>query len=324
MSRIRFSVLAIVVSLLLLPSSTGQLRASGSGTIRRFLLQTLIEDFHHDPTKRLFQRFGVRGPGAAQFDHEPSAPRFRGDRSGSLAVTYDSLEPTSRYYARFPLGFTQDDDFVFGAILTIRPEGFAPDPSGFHPIAFSLFNASTTGDDRTGDLSDFSSDAFDTVEFSYFPNVSPLFGGPFLSPDVFGSAVGADAFLSFAFASVQLSLQPGSTYLVEMEHDAAARTLTARLHRLHPHGGALLVEGGTVTVDLSSIEAFSVNSLGISAYHDGFNVFSESGRSLLATVDYDLLYSGPKIDGHLPLRLSWLLSRLKGTPFVVPQHGHDN
>ena len=324
MSRIRFAVLAIVLTLLLLPSSTGPLQAGSPGAVRRFQLCTLIEDFHHDPTTRLFRRFGVQGPGAAQFVHEDSAPRFRGDWSGSLAVTYDSLAPTSRYYARFPMGFTQDDDFVFGAILTIRSEGFAPDPSGFHPIAFSLFNASTTGDDRTGDLSNFASDTFDTVEFSYFPNVSPFFGGPFLSPDVFGSAVGADAFLSFAFASVPLALAPGNTYLVEMEHDAVARTLTTTLHRLHPHGGAIPVEGGAVVVDVSSIDAFSVDSIGISAYHDGFNVFSESGRSLLATVDYDLLYSAPRIDGRLPLRLSSILSQLKKTPLVIPHHGHED
>jgi len=324
MPRIRFIVLAVVASLLLpLSSFTGSVSADGPGPLARFVLQTVIEDFHTDPTQRFLQRFRVHGPGAAQFDHEHSAPRFRGDRSGSLAVTYDSLEPTSRYYNRFPLTFTQADDFVFGAILTIRPEGFEPDPSGFHPIAFSLFNATTTGDDRTGDLSDFRADTFDTVEFSWFPNVSPFFGGPFLSPDVFGTAVGADAFLSFAFTSVPLSLEPGKTYLVEMEHSAAARTLTARLYRLHPLGGAIPVDGSTVVVDLSSIGGFTVNSIGISAYHDGFNVFSESGRSLLATVDYDLLFSAPKIGGRLPLRLALLLAHLKKAPPLSLTHGHD-
>lgn len=316
MPRIRFTVLAVVALLLLpLSSFTGSVSADGGRWVR-FLLQTVVEDFHSDPTHRFLQRFRVRGPGAEQFDHQHSAPRFRGDRSGSLAVTYDSLEPTTRYYYRFPSSFTQADDFVFGAILTIRPENFEPDPSGFHPIAFSLFNAATTGDDRTGDLSDFRADTFDTVEFSWFPNVSPFFGGPYLSPDVFGSAVGGDAFLSFAFSSIQLSLEPGNTYLVELEHSAAARTLTARLWKIHPLGGATPVEGGTTIVNLASIAGFTVNSVGISAYYDGFNLFSESGRSLLATVDYDLLYSAPKIGGVLPLRVAALLHFLKRQPPV--------
>jgi hypothetical protein len=299
MSRVRTAFLAAVVSLIAFdPSAT--------------FAQVVVSDFSADPTQPHGNDpiFTVRGPGAAQFIYQANTPvRFAGDVRGSLAVTYDSLAPTSRFSATFPGGFRQDDDFVFGAVLTIRPDGFAADPFGFHPIAFSLFNATTTGDDRTGDLSDFASDTYDTVEFSYFPNVSPFFGGPFLSPDVFGEQVAPDAFANFAFASAQFELQPGATYLVEMEHSAVSRTLTARVFAVRADGSAIALPNGCVVVDLSGITGFLVDSLAISAYHDGFNEFASSGRSLLATVDYDLIFSGPEVDGQLPPDLAKVLKR---------------
>ena len=307
MSRVRTTtLLAATVSLLLAGFSPATVFGDGSP-------QTVVTDFANDPMlphggDALF--FGRGAGAAAAFVHEPGTrARFSSDARGSLRVTYDSLEPTSRLYTVFAGGFTQDDDFVLGAVLTIRPDGFAPDPFGFHPIAFSLFNASTTGDDRTGDLNDFAADTFDTVEFSYFANVSPFFGGPFLSPDVFGRQSGPDAFANFTFGTVPLALQPGVTYLVQMEHSAAARTLTTQVWVVKPDGAALPVPGGIVTVDTSRVSGFLVDSLGISMYHDGFNVFASSGRSLHAVVDYDLLFSGPKIDGTLPAEIAKALKR---------------
>ena len=303
MSRSRSAILAAVATLHLLHASTAA-------------AQVVVSDFSSDPTQPHGNDpvFTLRGPGVSggnsQFVFQPStAPRFSGDERGSLAVTYDSLAPTTRLYANVPGGFTQDDDFVFGAVLTIRSDGFAPDPFGFHPIAFSLFNASTTGDDRTGDLTNFASDTFDTVEMAYFPNVSPLFGGPFFSPDVFGAQVAPDAFADFTFASVPFALQTDVTYLIQLEHSASARTLTAQVYAVHPDGAAVALPGGRTVVDLGSIGGFLVDSLGISAYHDGFNVFSSSGRSLLATVDYDLIFCGAEVNGQLPPDLAKALKR---------------
>lgn len=274
--------------------------------------QAVVSEFSADPTAPHGSDpiFYVRGPGAAQFIHEPAAPsRFPGDPKGSLAVTYDSLLPTSRLLSTFPGGFTQDDDFVFGAVLTIRSDSFAPDPFGFHPIAFSLINSATTGDDRTGDLSDFSADTFDTVDASYFPNVSPLFGGPFFSPGLFGQAVSGDAFANFGFGSVSFELQPGTTYLIEMEHVASTHRLIGQISLVQPDGRTSSLPGGRVEIDLTNVTGFLVDTLGISAYHDGFNVFSQSGRSLLATVDYDLLYCGKKQGGQLPPEVVKALKR---------------
>ena len=284
--------------------------------------QSVVTDFASDPTIPHGNNpvFFVRGPGAAQFIHDAATlSRFAGDDKGSLGVTYDSLLPTTRLLTTFPGGFTHEDDFVFGAVVTIRPDGFEPDPFGFHPIAFSLTNSATTGDDRTGDPVDFASDTFDTVEAAWFPNVSPFFGGPWFSPSVFGQAVGGDAFANFGFGTVSFELLPGSTYLIEMEHNASTRTLTGHASLVRPDGRAILLQSSRVQVDLSRVTGFLVDSLGISAYHDGFNVFSQSGRSLLATVDYDLLYCGRKELGVVPADVAKALKRFKRTsPRVVP------
>ncbi len=275
--------------------------------------QVVVADFGTDPLQPRGNNplFLLRGPGAAQFVYDAgTAPRYPGDPRGSLAVTYDSVEPTTRLFSMLRGGYTEQQNFEFGAVLTVRPDGFAPDPAGFHPIAFGLFNASTTGDDRTGDLSDFRADTFDTVEFAWFPNLSPLFGGPYLSPDAFGAAVSQDAFDRFAFSTVPLDLRPGVTYLVRMRHIAADRTLTCRIWSVAADGSTTPVPGGTTTVDLSGIGGFLVNGLEITSYLDGFNVFSQSGRSLLATVDYDLLYAAPLVEGRLPGAVSGALRKL--------------
>lgn len=314
MSRIRSLILAAAVLVLLQAPARAVDNGDSQDFGVPFFFKVVVERFGNDPTRRFFGRFDVRGDEAVFTHDKKSAPRFAGDRRGSLAVTYDSSAPTARYFRTFPGGFTQDDDFVFGSVLTIRPQGFAADPFGFHPISFSLFNSTTTGDERTGNVSDFRADTYDTLEFSYFPNVSPLFGGPYLSPDVFGESVDADAFANFAFSSIQLDLMPGVTYLVLIEHSSADQTLTTKVFVLHPAGRAFPLEGGTTVTDLSGITGFLVNSLGISAYQDGFNEFAPSGHSLLATVDYDLLFSGPRVNGHLPLRIALLLHRLQGRP----------
>ena len=113
-TRTIFTV-ALASSMLLAPAAT--------------FAQAVVSEFSSDPTTRHGNDpvFFVRGPGAAQFVHDPASPsRFAGDNKGSLAVTYDSLLPTTRLLTTFPGGFTQHDDFVFGAVITIRLDGFAP------------------------------------------------------------------------------------------------------------------------------------------------------------------------------------------------------
>ncbi|MGH9867234.1 MAG: hypothetical protein ACREAA_03595 [Candidatus Polarisedimenticolia bacterium] len=298
MSRIRALLLATLAALVPLAD------VFGATVFIHDFSRNPLDSHGNDPV------FVVRGDADGAFAHDPdSAPRLRGDRPGSLTVTYDSLQPTTRLMAPLAGSCGPIDDFVVGAVLTIRP-GIDADPFGFHPIAFGLLNETTTGDDRTGDIDDFRADTFDTFEMAYFPNVSPQFGGPFLSATAFGMPLGEDAFSHFTFGSVPAGLAAGVTYLVQLEHRAADHTLTLRVWSAGLQGQLIERLDARVVVSLSGLQGFDLASVGIFAYHDGFNLFASSGRSLLATVDYDLLYAATLEDGHLPQQIATVLGRL--------------
>ncbi len=245
----------------------------------------VVERFAADPlAAQGTNPFFLEGDVPDHFVFLPDEPaHFPGDREGTLRVLYDTTVPAARIAT--PLGrvLSLDDDFGFGAVLTIRSEGYEASPDGFDQIAFGLWNSSTTGLDRTG----FPSDSFDLVELDYFANVNPVFGGPFLSPTVFGGNVGGNAFFNFTFQSTEVRLPFDVPLLVRVEYGAAARRLGVTVSRL---GRGLFFEaipGAAVTVDLSTIRpTFLVDSIGIAAYFEGF-------PSLRAAVDYDLLYAGP-------------------------------
>jgi len=257
----------------------------------------------------------LQGPGSGCFAFDASTPaKHPSDSQGSLVAHLDSTHPTVRAAVALGAAYTDQDDFVFGAVFTIRAQGFEADPFGFHPITFSLVNSQTTGFNRTGNLGDFRSDAFDTIDVAYFPQVSPFFGGPFLSPAVFGSAVSHDAFADFAFGSASFEFLPGASYLVTAEHHASARKLVVTAYGFGPGGLPVALSGGRVETDLSFLAGFSVDTLAITAYEDGFNIFTQSGRSVRADVDYDLLFFAPGslgAGGSLP-SLTGLIRRSDG------------
>lgn len=226
--------------------------------------------------------FFAEGDAAARFTWvADTRPRFSGDRRGSLRVLYDTTLPTGRLGAPIGSVLSLDEDFRFGAILTIRSAGFAADPSGFSQVAFGLWNAHTTGLGRTL----FPSDTFDLVEFDWFANVT-MFGGPFLSPSIFGGRVGANAFDNFAFQSAEVALPFDVPLHCEGVYVAATRTLTVTVSR-HVGGPRFdPIPGAVTTVDLSSLDpGFLVDTFGIAAYGEGW-------ASLHAEVDFDLLYTG--------------------------------
>ncbi|MEK7799523.1 MAG: hypothetical protein AAB297_06815, partial [Acidobacteriota bacterium] len=138
----------------------------------------VVERFDADPLAGLGRHvFFVEGDAAARFAFLPGEPsHFPADREGTLRVLYDTTLPAARLATHIGPTLSLDADFDFGAILTIRSQGFFADPNGFSQIAFGLWNAATTGLARTS----FPSDSFDLVEFDYFPNLTS-FGGPFLS-----------------------------------------------------------------------------------------------------------------------------------------------
>ncbi len=282
MSRTRLTLGTTLCAILFFGTT---LSASAPGTI--------VLDLRRDPLDATGPgpSMFVEGPGSGAFAFESDLPPVHhGDRAGALLATYDSTEATSR--AALPLGrfYTEEDDFAFGAVLTIRSDGFEPDPFGFHPITFSLVNGTTTGYDRTGDLSDFRADTFDSLDFAWFPQVSPFFGGPFLAPAVFGAAVSDDAFANFAFASTLFDVGTDLPRLVTLEHVAEERSMIVTIYGFSQQGEPEPIPGGRVEVDLSRLTGFAVDTLAVTLYEDGFNVFSSSGRSLRADVEYHRLF----------------------------------
>ncbi len=243
----------------------------------------VIERFDTDPLGGQGRLpYAAEGDVAARFRFLPDEPsHFPGDHDGTLRVLYDTTVPAARISTPIGRVLSLDEDFSFGAILTIRSQGYAASPDGFSQIAFGLWSAATTGIDRTS----FPSDAFDLVEFDYFANVT-AFGGPFLSPTVFGGNVGGNAFFNFAFASVEISLPLDVPLLCEFRYTAATRQILLTVSRHLSDVQFVRVPGAIVLVDLSRLSpTFLVDVAGIAGYFEGV-------PSLHAEVDYDLLYVG--------------------------------
>jgi len=313
MSRSRLTVLAVRLFAFVL-------LATATFTAAR--ADAVILDFRTDPMDPAREPvLALQGPGADQFVFDPStSPAFPSDAPGSLLARYDSTRGTTRAVASLGNSFTEADDFVFGAIVMIREDAFEADPFGFHPITFSLINAATTGFNRTGSLTDFRSDTFDTIDVAWFPQVSPFFGGPFLAPAVFGSAVGDDAFANFAFGSTQFEIPRDVPHLVTAEHDAAGRKLVVTVYALGRGGRPVAIPGGSVEMSLASLAGFSVDALAVTAYEDGFNIFTQSGRSVRADVDYDLIFFAPGRlgeEGTLPSLMSLIRRGAEGAKGVA-------
>jgi hypothetical protein len=255
--------------------------------------ETLVQEFRDDPFVDHGDGTPVlerRGPQEA-FEFEPATPpAFYGDAPGSLLARYDSLQPTARAFALLSRPLDREADFEIAAVFVIRSQGFAADPSGFAQVAFGLMNRATTGDDRTGELDDFRADTFDTLEFDYFPNVSPFFGGPFAGGSAFGGAAGDDAFLNFTFASVELALPLDEPLEARLAHRAGADEVEVSVARvLADATRAPLLSRPVLLRTALLAPGLTLDAFGIFAYHDGFNEFAESGRSLRADVEYHRL-----------------------------------
>lgn len=280
MSRARTRLVLAVVSLLVLSSPS-------------LFAQAVVLDLRQDPLDPAAPLLVLEGPGSDAFAWEEAARLLPSDPAGALRVVYDATRPTLR--AAAPLGavYTEADDFVFGAILTVRPEGFEADPFGFHPIGFSLVSSATTGFDRTGSPADFRADTFDSLDVAWFPQISPFFGGPFLSPSVFGSPAGDDAFANFTFGLAEFEFAPGVAHLVLAEHRADEKRLTITVHVAGEDGRWLPVPAGSVSAGLAALTGFAVDTLAIPAYEDGYTAFASTGRSVRAEVVYDRLFFAP-------------------------------
>jgi len=233
--------------------------------------------------------FGVGSNANSQFSWDST--------TSSLDVHVDSSLPTARFDTPLGTTFTGSTDFTLTARFSFTVTS-APGDQDMQ-FAFGLTNSATTGGDRTGSYSNFSSDnTFNTVEYDYFPNVSPLYGGPTLSPSVFGAQSGGnDAFSNFASVFGPSSLLTGNPLPTAQElqatlaYSALGQTLTLTIQQVNADNSLTLLD--VVPLSTSGLDpTFSVDTLSIMAYNDGFTDSSEP--SLVGDMSFQRLEVVPE------------------------------
>jgi hypothetical protein len=257
----------------------------------------VAEYFRSDPMTDPATR--LEGSALERATWQQDHPAYPGDRPGSLTVLYDARLEPARVGFPLPWPFTQDDPFTAAAVLVIHSEGLTADPDGFFQISWGLWNDAATGLERTGSFADFAGDTFEMAEFAYFPNVSTFFGGPFLSPTLFGAANPEDptfdflgSFTNLTFASVEMALPPDEPLLAMMEHHPADDVLVISVHRIGKGGRPVPLDGGVLSVplDLLPRREFSLDTVGLTLWRDGF---TGEAPSLVAHVTYHALIATP-------------------------------
>ena len=271
---------------------------AGSALAVQPLVPILTENFNSDPV--------AGGRAVIQSNDGAAGSRFV-TAGGTMTAAYD----TSRQSAKmvFPLGrtLTDADTFAFTTTLQILDDGsYAPDSTGgLAQISFGLVNAVTTGLNRTGDLSDFTSDTFDMVTVDYFPNTNPFFDALSIVPTEFDSGSG-DAFAGIhsPFGSESVIDESGEVgelaldtpYAFRLDYDGATRLMTVTLGGLNINqvgqGGA-----GGPDSDVTTIQQtlpggpgganFAVDSFALLLWNDGYNQVFSANTSLIADVRFD-------------------------------------
>ena len=147
-----------------------------------------VEDFSTDPLGG--GRWAVLDGDAGRFVYDSA--------SQSLRAHFDTGLPTARLVRELGATVNQASSFRYTVDFEILSEGFFWDPDGYAQIAFGLMNRSTTGPDRAGG-NEALEKAYDILTFDYFPNISPFWGGPTLSPTLINSPSAAGYWGSFNF-----------------------------------------------------------------------------------------------------------------------------
>lgn len=278
------AVTCVSILLLALPASAG-----GAAIVERFAV---------DPAARTDVDLG--GEVLDRITWNADAPAFPGDLPGSVTARYDATMPPGTL--GFPLRdtWTEDDPFTVAAVFVIESEGFVADPFGYFQISWGLWNHATTGDERTGTPADFAVDTFDLLEFDFYPNVSPWFGGPYVSPTLFGRATPDHPAFPFlgAFSNAAFVFGPESPLPLDvplvavMQHRPADGVVITRVAMLGADGSLVDVPGTASSLAVGDLAdaAFSLDTLGLTLWQDGF---SGATPSLLADVTFHVLAAVP-------------------------------
>lgn len=214
--------------------------------------------------------------------------QFAWDSGGSsLLVHVDSSLPTARLDLPIGATLTTGTDFTLTCRFSFKVTS-APFNGGMQ-FAFGLVNHSLTRDNRTGLPTDpfypdpGSTNVFNTVEFNYFPSQG-TFGGPTLTPSVFGAQNGGgDAFGNFAsvfglgsrlddnIAPAITALPQDTLLLATLGYSAATQMLSLTMQQVNPDLSLTTLDTGVPALSLSSLApSFAVDSLAIMTYADGY------------------------------------------------------
>ncbi|MFQ5411556.1 MAG: hypothetical protein ACE5EC_04640 [Phycisphaerae bacterium] len=315
--------------------------APGLLVITLFLLLPLAQTAQAEPGPAIgwIENFADDPIAAGRFTVPPGhdATRFSFNATLSqLTAHYDTSLPTAWLVRPIdPNGgrvLDRYDDFEFSVTFRIRSAGFFADPNQFAQIGWALINTTTTGEDRAGGSA--GPYAYDLVGFDYFPNVSPLFGGPTLGPTVIHTDDGAGFFSNIDFAfGAETTIDPAAgeeaialdtTYTARIVYAGAVETATLTIHNgtrfldINAEGGGSDTDPTTIQLQALIDNRVSVNAFALTAWEDTFNPFSSSviadvdieqiefsaTESKMGDINLDSLVNGEDIAPFLQLMLS--------------------
>ncbi len=236
-----------------------------------------VVDFSSDPTYA--PDFVSQGDALERLVWVDSAPAFPGDARGSLEALYHSGMSAGTAGWRLDESWTRDDAFTAAAILVIDSEDFRADPYGFFQISWGLWNSESTGLERTGNFESYAGDTFELLEWDYFPNVSPFFGGPYLSPALFGAAnedsplfdaLGSFANLSYGSAQTMLPLDQPLLAVIEQRPEDGIVVFSVQ--RITENASLLPIDGALAVVPIEALSKpeYVLDTVGLTLWHDGF------------------------------------------------------
>ncbi|MEK6643611.1 MAG: hypothetical protein AABZ08_06845 [Planctomycetota bacterium] len=246
---------------------------------------------------------------AGRFTVAPShsSSRFNYDVMGQhLTVHYDTQLPTAFCWRPVdPIGgagICRTRDFEFEVTFRIHGAGFFADPDQFAPIGWGLVNTVSTGTNRAGNDPPGAPYAFNVATFDYFPNVSPLFGGPTLAASGIHSDVGQGFFSAFEFpfgAESRIDTVFGdealvldTVYTATVSYSSADQILTTSITQggtpvlidADGSGGPGGPDGDPTTIQtfFFSDDPLCLDRFALTAWQDSFNL---AGSSVRADVD---------------------------------------
>ncbi len=238
-----------------------------------------ITDFGSDPLTEPAIR--VSGDVKGRLTWNDDDPIYPGDAPGSLSVLYRSDLAAGMLGWPLPRTLGQNDDFTAMAIFVLDPKHHAADPNGYFQISWGLWNSETTGLNRSGSPASSAGDSFELLEYDYFPNVSPFWGGPFISPTLFGVASPDHplfpvfgSFANMSFASTSFDLPRGLPLVAAIDHDPSAGTVTFYMWEVTRCGKLNFLEKATTVVPLAFLHQaeYSFDTVGLTLWNDGWGV----------------------------------------------------